>query len=411
MPNRDFQKVADAILVWAMEKDFRGSDPYDGLNSRLLSPLLKRSRFLRLATIQGVKRSPFNLRPILMVPESSNPKGLALFLSGLGFDQESKKETDKTTITKLEQMILSLASKPDGTPAFSKDRAIRTDISKQEVENAGTIGWGYNFPWQSRAFLQPAWYPTVVCSSFILDALHDSNSSFYPAVARSLAQFTDETLNIHKDESGICFSYSPRDNTRVYNASLFAAKILAQAAEFVETPKQQTRYRDLARSACNYVQSKQIENGSWIYGEADHWQWVDNLHTGFVLETMQSISETLQTKDYDDTIAKGLYYYRTNLFGKDGTAKYYNNSTYPLDPHSFAQGAITLAQLSHPEQAKNILNKAIDELWDEKKSGFIFQKEKHYAVKQIHMRWSQAWMFKALSYINSKQKENRENLV
>lgn len=411
MPEQEFERIANTILNWAEKRDFKGSDPYDGLNSKLLSPFLEHSRFLRLATIQAVKRSPINLRPLLVVPQSSNPKGLALFLSGLSFNKETTTEANRKTISRLEQMILSLASKPDGTPAFSEDRAIRTDISKQEVENAGTIAWGYNFPWQSRAFLQPAWYPTVVCSSFILDALHDSKSIFYPAVARSLAQFTDETLNIHKDKSGICFSYSPRDNTRVYNASLFAAKILAQAAEFVETPKQQTRYRDLARSACNYVQSKQRENGSWIYGEADHWQWVDNLHTGFVLETMQSISNSLQTEDYRSTIIKGLEYYRKNLFTKDGTAKYYNNSTYPLDPHSFAQGAITLAQLNHPEQAKNILSKAIDELWDEKNNGFIFQKEKHYAVKQIHMRWSQAWMFKALSYINSKQKENCENLV
>ncbi len=410
MPEQDFQRVAKTILNWAEQKDFKGSDPYDGLNSKLLSPLLKHSRFLRLATIQAVKRSPVNLRPLLMVNESSNPKGLALFLSGLGFYKTVTPET-KNTITRLEQMILSLASKPDGTPAFSEDRVIRSDITLEEVENADTFAWGYNFPWQSRAFLQPAWFPTVVCSSFILDAFHDSNSRFYPAVARSLARFTDETLNIHKDNSGICFSYSPRDNTRVYNASLFAAKILARAAQFEEL--KQKKYRDLAAKACDFVKDKQREDGSWIYGEADHWQWIDNLHTGFVLETLQSISETLETNDYDSTVIKGLDYYRTNLFKKDGTAKYYNNSTYPLDPHSFAQGALTLAQLDHKAEATKVLSKAIDELWDEKKKGFIFQKHKNYSIKQIHFRWSQAWMFKALSYMNSKtlEGEANENMV
>jgi len=406
MPEQEFQRIANTILNWAEERDFKGSDPYDGLNSRLLSPLLKHSRFLRLATIQAVKRSPINLRPLLMVPQGRNPKGLALFLSGLGFKEKEKTkatttETNKETITRLEQMILSLASKPDGTPVFSKNREIRTDITEEEVNNAQTFAWGYNFPWQSRAFLQPAWYPTVVCSSFILDAFHDSNSRFYPAVAKSLARFTDETLNIHKDTSGICFSYSPRDNTRVYNASLFAAKILARAAQFTEATEQQNKYKDLATKACNYVKNKQNKDGSWIYGEADHWQWIDNLHTGFVLETMKSISETLQTKDYDNTIAKGLAYYRTNLFKEDGTAKYFSNSTYPLDPHSFAQGAITLAELHHKEQAEAVLNKAIEELWDEKRKGFIFQKQSNYSIKQIHFRWNQAWMFKALSYINS----------
>ena len=400
MLEQKFQRIANSILNWAEEKEFKGSDPYDGLNSKLLGPLLKYSKLLRFATIQAVKRSPINLRPLLIVPPGRNPKGLALFLSGLGFNKDITAETQETAAM-LEQMILSLASKPDGTPAFSKDRAIRSDITLKEVENAGNFAWGYHFQWQSRAHLHPIWFPTVVCSSFILDAFHDSKSRFYPAVARNLARFTVDTLNIHKDENGICFSYSPQDNTRVYNASLFAAKILARAVKFAETPEEQNKYKELARSACDYVRNKQREDGSWIYGEADHWQWVDNLHTGFVLETMQSISETLQTKDYDSVIAKGLDYYRANLFEKNGTAKYFSNSTYPLDPHSFAQGAITLAKLNHTEQAKKILNKAIDELWDEKAKGFIFQKEKHYSVRQIHLRWSQAWMFKALSFINS----------
>ena len=402
MPEREFQGIANTILNWAEERDFKGSDPYDGLNSRLLGPLLKHSRFLRLATIQAVKRSPINLRPLLLIPPGRNPKGLALFLSGIGYRlARTATDTNARMIAKLEQMILSLASKPDGTPVFSKNRTIRTDIAEEEVNNAQTFAWGYNFQWQSRGSLQPLWSPTVVCSSFILDALHDSKSRFYPAVVRSLARFTVDTLNIHKDKNGICFSYSPQDNTRVYNASLFAAKILARAEKFAETSEDQNKYKELARSACDYVKNKQRQDGSWIYGEADHWQWIDNLHTGFVLETMKSISETLQTKDYDSTIKRGLDYYRANLFSKDGTAKYYNNSTYPLDPHSFAQGAITLARLNHKEQAIVVLNKAIEELWDEKKNGFIFQKQSNYSIKQIHFRWSQAWMFKALSYINS----------
>jgi len=400
MPEQEFQRIAKTILNWAEQKEFKGSDPYDGLNSKILSPLLKHSRFLRLATIQAVKKSPLNLRPLLMVPSGGNPKGLALFLSGLGFNNEITSEAKKT-VTMLEQTILSLASKPDGTPAFSNDRAIRSDITEEEVNNTSTFAWGYHFHWQSRRELHPAWSPTVVCSSFILDAFYDSNSRFYPAVARSLARFTVDTLNVYKDESGICFSYSPQDNTRVYNASLFAAKILARAIKFAETLEEQKKYRQLAHRACDYVKCKQREDGSWVYGEADYWQWIDNLHTGFVLETLQSISESLQTSDYDSTIEKGLDYYRANLFNEDGTAKYFSNSTFPLDPHSFAQGAITLAKLNHKNQAKIVLNKAIEELWNEKKQGFIFQKKKHYSINQIHMRWSQAWMYKALSYINS----------
>jgi len=308
-------------------------------------------------------------------------------------------------------MILSLASKPDGTPAFSGDRSVRTDITEEEAGKAGTFAWGYNFPWQSRAFLQPAWLPTVVCSSFIMDAFKDSNSRFYPVVAKTLARFVLDSLNIHRDSTGICFSYSPKDHTRVFNASLFAARILAQAADFFAETQESDKYRSLAEEACAYVCKRQRDDGSWIYGEADHWQWVDNLHTGFVLETLHEISAALKTEAYRGSIQAGLEYYRNNLFTEDGTAKYFNDRMYPIDPHSSAQGAITLAKLGHQEQAEAVLNRAIEELWNQGKHGFIFQKNRHYLNRQIHMRWCQGWMFKAISFVSTRRGMPSEDLV
>jgi len=408
MHNTDFSRIAGEILQWAVQRDFRGTDPFDGLNSRLLAPLLKRSRFLRLATIQAVKRSPFNLRPILGVPEGYNPKGLALFLSGLGISKGRGKACDTSPCTRLEQMILSLASGPDGAPAFSEDRRIRTDITPEEAEQAGVIAWGYNFPWQSRAFLQPAWYPTAVCSSFILDALRDSQSGFYPVVARKLASFINDSLNIHEDGGGVCFSYSPRDNTRVYNASLFAAKILVQAAQFVEEPLG-ARFEELAVEACRYVAGRQRSNGSWVYGEADHWQWVDNLHTGFVLETMQFISEAVGTDDFGESLHRGLNYYMNGLFTKDGDAKYLDDSLYPLDPHCYAQGAITMIRMNEPVLAERILSRAIEQIWDEKGKGFFRKYGRHSRDGLIHLRWNQGWMFRALQECN--RQDDDEDLV
>ena len=65
-------------------EDFKGWDPYDGLNSRIFNavPLLKNSAICRLIMIQFFKRSPVNMRRVGMVPKDYNPKAIALYLSG-----------------------------------------------------------------------------------------------------------------------------------------------------------------------------------------------------------------------------------------------------------------------------------------------------------------------------------------
>jgi hypothetical protein len=223
---------------------------------------------------------------------------------------------------------------------------------------------------------------------------------YYPLVSRKAASFVLDHVAIHKDETGICFAYSPIDETRVYNSSLFAAKILVRAME--HDPDNEEKYRELACEACDYVAARQNSNGSWVYGEASHWKWTDNLHTGFVLETLEFISKKIGTGKYRETVENGLRYYRTNLFKKDWKAKYLNKSEFPLYPHSFAQSAITFINLSEYTDdslkiAGHILTQAIRCLWDNEQGGFVYRKHRFWKQKTVYLRWSQGWMFKALS--------------
>jgi hypothetical protein len=54
------------LRAYCENEEYKGWDPYDGLNSRLLSrlPWIGRNRLLRLAWIQAFKKSPVNLRTI-----------------------------------------------------------------------------------------------------------------------------------------------------------------------------------------------------------------------------------------------------------------------------------------------------------------------------------------------------------
>ena len=288
MLNREhlLREIAENIWKKAVTAGFRGSDPYDGLNSILLAPLARHTRATRLALTQAVKRCPLDLRGILLVPSGFNPKGTALFISGLSGYQ--KLDPECMYAVWLEDLLLSQASGPEGEPIFSPERTIQAGLARKllrdDFQGNTPMGWGYHFPWQGRAFFLPAWFPTVVCTSFVLDSFADSGSSLYPAVARSTAHMVNNHLNRFEDSSGICFSYSPADDSRVFNASLFGAKILARAHRFCSGKSEV--WKDLAEKAVAYVVARQKNNGSWTYGETGYWQKIDNLHTGFVLEAV-----------------------------------------------------------------------------------------------------------------------------
>lgn len=392
---------AGDVWAWARNCDFAGADPYDGLNSRLLAPVLPLSRLMRLAVIQAVKRSPVDLRPLLLVPPGRNPKGLALFLSGLKL-LPGLPAADELR-PRLADLLLGSASLKDGSPAYGS-RDEQPGLNERVANGASDpspLGWGYNFPWQARAFLQHAYAPTVVATSFALDALADADAPAYPEACRRAAAFVMECLHRYEDDDGLCFSYSPTDTTRVYNASLFGAKILSRAATHVGSALAD-EYRSLALSAGDFVCNRQRDDGAWIYGEASHWGWVDNLHTGFNLETLDFIERSLEPGRWTDPIAAGLTYYRRTMIQPDGTACYYDTKCDPLDAHTFAQTAITLLALQDRAeglvaQARTVLARADDLMWDAGRRGYLFQKSGRISSRTIHLRWSQAWMFRALA--------------
>ena len=76
--------IRRSLLDDATHNDFAGFDPFDGLNARLFDvfPRLRNSLF-GLAWIQIFKRSNINMRHLLGVPKKRNPKGVALFISGM----------------------------------------------------------------------------------------------------------------------------------------------------------------------------------------------------------------------------------------------------------------------------------------------------------------------------------------
>ena len=378
---KKIEKTLFELKNWIEREEYKGYDPYDGLNSKIFRYFTK-GKFSRIAIIQFFKKCPFNLRRFFMIRKDFNPKGLGLIV--VGYLNLYKKYKMKEFLEKgnsILSLLIALASK--GYSGYC---------------------WGYNFDWQSRAFFVPAGVPNVICTSFVADAFLEYYKIFrdekYLNVAISSCNFIVRDLNIKETPEGICFSYTPVDNSEIHNANLLAAALLAKVFHF--TKKEQ--FFSFSKKAANFSIKFQAQDGAWYYGNAENQKWVDNFHTGFNLVALSEIVRYTGISDFVYNIKRGVDYYRRFFFVKDVIPKYYNNKMYPIDIHSVAQSIITFIRLR--EFFEKGINRAIDvALWGienmrSKEGYFYFQKHVLYTNKIPYMRWSQAWMFYALSFLN-----------
>lgn len=374
---------------------FKGWDPYDGLNSKVAHWLLplKHSAILRLCIIQGFKRCPVNLRPLALVPKEHNAKGIGLFLQGY-CNLYQAVSNDKTLQKEL------------GTPEDIKQHIgflakLLTDM-RSKGDYHGTC-WGYNFDWQARRlFLFPKYTPTVVatnfCATALMAAYEVTGNKEYLDVALTSAEFVLKDLHRKEYKDGLIFSYSPlQGNDTVFNASLLGSRLLSYCYHY--TGKEE--YKEMARRSVVACCEGQNEDGSWVYGLLPVQSWIDSFHTGYNLDGLVAYEEMTGDTSFHENIEKGFEFYIKNFFEEDGTPKYYHNKMYPIDIHCPGQLLVTLNRLNkfdgHKELAEKVLAWTVENMQD-KKGYFYYQLKECMSSKIPYMRWSNAFMFNAMSY-------------
>lgn len=383
------------LKTYCEAENFKGWDPYDGMNSKVFQALpLKHWDLARLAWIQGFKRSPINFRKILLVPKQYNAKGIGLFLLGYCnlYELSLKGETMFGTSESLLEKIHELAN--------LLDRLKNPDYS-------GAC-WGYNFDWQARRlFLFPANTPTVVATTFCAEALFKAfevtKDERYKSLALSSADFVMNDLNRTSHNSGFLFSYSPLNgNNTVYNASLLGAKLLSICYKYSGN----FEYRNTAQKTIKAVCEGQRMDGSWVYGLLPVQNWIDSFHTGYNLDAISMYQNCTGDKQFESNIEKGFIYYINNFFMPDGTPKYYNNKIYPIDIHCPAQLFVTLYKLkkfrSHKDLATDVYKWSVKHM-QSSKGYFYYQLKKGISSKISYMRWSNAFMFNASTFYFKSQ--------
>jgi len=233
----------------------------------------------------------------------------------------------------------------------------------------------------------------------------------YLPFARTICDFILNDLSRSEETNDeVCFSYSPLDQTRVFNASLLAGEVLATVGGRLG----EQSLIDWAMKAALYVVRRQRADGSWAYGADSHQGWSDNFHTAYILTSLSRIMDAVSTSgvvaidsndhsgaDFDNALRRGYDFWTERFFLINGWPKYFSDRLYPADIHSAASAIVALIELRGriPNTmllAENIAGWALENLRNPR-GYFHHQSRRFYKARIPYMRWSEAWMMYALA--------------
>jgi polysaccharide biosynthesis protein VpsJ len=377
---RYIYKSVEKLSSWLEVHDNRGYDTFDGLNARFVRPLTFETKFLRTVLQQGVRRVPINLRPLLGVTREHSTKGMGFLARG----------------------FIRLYQATGGTLWAQKAEAALNWLIDHQAQGYSGASWGNHFDYQSRSFYLPKGVPTVVWTSLIGHAFLDGFLQFkkerYLEIAVSACDHICKDLDAFPDGDGACITYVPGMRSLVHNANTLGASLLART--YASTGEE--RYRELAQRALQYTAQYQKPDGSWYYGEKENLHWVDNFHTAYVLDSFKHYTQSTGDTRFQDTTVKGYEYWRGHFFLLDGTPKYYNHKTLPIDIQCSSQAIDTLVLFrdQDPESlplALKVADWTIENMQDN--SGyFYYRRYSRWVVnKTPTLHWGQATMLCALA--------------
>ncbi len=362
--------------------DYKGFDPYDTLNSFL--NFKKMGNRAAAIAIQIQKRNPINIRPMIGVRKGYNPKGTGLLLKA--YCNLYKYTKDKKYLKAAEKLF--------------------TWLTKNYSEGFSGICWGYNFDWASPNEFIPAFTPSVVVTSFVIDGIYEYYSITKSAEAAntilSAAKYISQDIPTTSFQKGICFAYTHLNVDCCYNASLLAAEVLAKADKINSSDA----HRRTIESSISFVLSNQHPSGVWNYSydiKKDSERHQVDFHQGFILVSLNNLRNLLNLHERPviEAIEKGIYFYMNNQFTPNGRSYWRIPRKWPVEIHNQSQGIITFYKLSKYGKEFKTFGKTIS-TWTLRnmysdQGYFYYRKNRFYTNRIDFLRWSNAWMMLALS--------------
>jgi len=380
------EKSLNGVECWVERHDYKGYEPFDGLTS-FLQPLTFKSQLASQVLQQGIRRFPFNIRPMLGVVPLDSTKGRGYM--AWGYLKRYKLTKDEKYKKKAFACLQWL------------------DANKSPLYEQHS--WGNHFVYASRGGFIPKYEPTIVWTGLIGQAFLEAYELFRIEKHREIIEEIAEwiiALPREVTDKGVCLSYTMIKQGSIHNSNMIGAAFLAGAGKV--TGKKE--YFDVAQQAMKYSCARQLSDGAWYYGEAPKFRWIDVFHTGYNLDSLKRYSDFAQDRSFEENLLRGYEYFMTRFFEKSGRVRYYFNKTKPTDIQCASQAIDTLSLFSDIDPGNGTLAAStaawyVDNM--QGKDGHFYFRKYGFGVynKAAMIHWGQATMYKALAHLLSNLAE------
>jgi len=375
----EIRQALDLVQTWVERHDYRGYEPFDGLSS-WARPLLFGNLFAERLLMQGIRQCPFNLRPVFGVGPKDSTKGRGYMASG----------------------YLALHKTTGEQRYLDKATHCLEWLDQHKAARFHHHSWSNHFDFSSRSGSYTKHDPIIVWTSLIgqayVEAFETTGREWFLQIAESACNWILE-LPRNRTDRGDCLSYMASAPHWIHNANMLGACLLARTAKHTGNEE----YRRVARAAVEYTCSRQLPDGAWLYAEEPKYNWIDNFHTGYNLDSLYFYIDGTGDHEFVTHLDRGLKFYKANFFEDNGRPKYYHTRTFPVDIQCAAQSIDTLTLLSQRdpsclELAGKVAAWTIRNMQDRK--GYFYYREYPFAKAKIPMlHWGQATTFKALAHL------------
>ena len=293
---------------------------------------------------------------------------------------------------------------------LERGRHFLDELLRSRSPGFDELCWGYPFVWESRSGTIEAGTPLVTTVPYAYEAFEAGYEATQDVeclnAMQSIATFAYARIPVTDFGDGSAAAgYTPALPTTVVNASCYRAFLLAAAGRRFE----RSDWSAEAERNVAFALALQRPDGSWPYATTEGDEFVDNMHTCFVLKNLFKYSLISGRADVRDAVHRGYDFYRRTLLDEDlqpiPFAVKPRITLHRGDLYDYAEGILLASQLrdadSHAPVVLRGLLRGLADRWTRPAGNFVTRRLVIGQNTVPYHRWAQSQAFHALVHVAS----------